>query len=284
MDDYKSRGLNKNRKNDNITRRRRYSHNNTRPTKCGTNCDISRQYNAIHTQIDMVDKVLDFTPKASSFSNENYRTQNREFWEPKTEPINHQNHYIVPSDKIQVKKKKKQEGKHVKLREIYEDLTISNWEFASSYNENEFHFDIIVNLSKRRFKSKNAKVYNKYFPDSSRINLKVNDPNIKSIIELLLDATKNRKNILINCDSGVNRSVFIAVLLAMELSRYNHTQKHPDVWIRYIQRTKKRTLNLGNWDTLTNFYFHRILCSYHVEINKPNDENDNKDVVLFIKS
>ena len=283
MEDYKSRGLNKKRKNENITRMRTgWKRTDTRPTKCGLNCTITRQYNAINTQIDMIDKVLDFTPKASSFSNENYRTQNREFWEPKNEPINHQNHYIIPSEKIQVKKKKKQESKHVKLREIYEDLYISNWEFASSYNENEIHFDIIVNLSKRKFKSNNAKVYNKYFPDSSKIRLRVNDPNIKSIMELLLDATANRKKILINCDSGVNRSPFIAVLLAMELSRYKKTQKQPDAWIRYIQRTKKRTFNDNCWDTLTNLYFHHILCSHHAEI-KNAAVNDNDENVVFSK-
>lgn len=147
---------------------------------------------------------------------------------------------------VSFKKEHYPQAKFVALPEIHKSLILSD---GNGFEEVP-HFDILINMSNKPLSAKNAHVYNIQFNDCRTVSYHY-FISILNKITRIFEQNPN-KIIVLACDKGVNRSVSMAIGLAIQ-----HGSFEVDQALEYIQNKKNEKYT--NWYSMNNLKFIRCL-------------------------
>ena len=161
-----------------------------------------------------------------------------------------------PQDSIYNKNRKKPIPKLIHLDKISDNLFLGNWESIEILEEkiNSDNPTVILNLTNDKLKKINDKdiVYDINFKKSKRYKNHgwytsvYNDYQkcTNSCIEIIKESKRLKRNVVLICETGINKSVSIAISYAMLECEMDF-----DSATSYID--SKKLNNYKNWDSLT---------------------------------
>ena len=169
-----------------------------------------------------------------------------------------------PQDSIQNKNRKKPIPKLIHLDKISDNLFLGNWESLEileerinslrKYNDSNGLVSVILNLTNDKLKKINDKdiVYNINFRKGRRNKNNgwyaaiYNDYQkcTNSCIEIIKECKRLKRNVILICETGINKSVSVAISYAMLECDMEFSKA-----ISYID--SKKLGNYKNWDSLT---------------------------------